>query len=112
VRRRVREELGLGLTDLRLVLPGFRYVATMPDGTRENEMCPVLVARADGTVRADPAEVEAHRWESWEEFRTGVLEGGREVSVWCREQVAALPADLAGAPARPRAELPPAARGA
>jgi len=35
---------------------------------------------------------------------------GRDVSSWCREQVAQLPADLASAPARPRSELPPAAR--
>ena len=38
--RRVGQELGLELTDLRLVLPAFRYAAEMPDGTRETEMCP------------------------------------------------------------------------
>ena len=108
--RRVRQELGLSLTDVRLVLPGFRYRAVMDDGVVENEMCPVFVARSVGEVRADPAEVEDHRWEPWPEFRASVL-AGREVSSWCREQVAALPADLIGASARPSSELPPAARG-
>ena len=44
-------------TDLRLVLPRFRYRAEQ-DGVVENEMCPVFVGSAAGTVRADPDEVE------------------------------------------------------
>jgi isopentenyl-diphosphate Delta-isomerase len=109
--RRVREELGLSLTDLRLVLPRFRYRAVMDNGVVENEMCPVYVALLTGTadIRADPEEVEEHRWEPWSEFRASVL-AGRDVSSWCREQVAELPTDLAAAPARPSWELPPAAR--
>ena len=78
-------------------------------GCIENEMCPVFVATSTDDVRADPAEVEEHRWEPWPEFRESVL-AGRDVSSWCREQVAELPADLLGAEARPREELPPAAR--
>ena len=108
--RRVGQELGLGLSDVRLVLPDFRYVAEMPDGTRENEMCPVFTARAVGEVRADVTEVEAFVWEPWAEFRGAVVSGERAVSAWCREQVTALPGDLAGAQARPASELPPAAR--
>ncbi len=109
VRRRVRQELGLGLGDLRLVLPEFRYAAEM-DGVREHELCPVFVARAVGEVSADPAEVEDWEWVPWAGFRATVLSGGRSVSQWCREQVAALPEDLALATARPASELPPAAR--
>jgi isopentenyl-diphosphate delta-isomerase len=107
--RRVQQELGLSLGDLRLVLPRFRYRAVMDSGVVENEMCPVYVATSADDVRPDPDEVEEHRWEPWPEFRESVL-AGRDVSSWCREQVAALPADLLGAPARPRSELPPAAR--
>jgi isopentenyl-diphosphate delta-isomerase len=112
VTRRVHEELGISLHDLRLVLPAFRYTALMDNGVLENEMCPVFVARVSGSadgVRADPAEVEEHRWEPWTDFRASVLTG-RDVSSWCREQVAQLPADLASASARPRSELPAAAR--
>jgi isopentenyl-diphosphate Delta-isomerase len=107
--RRAREELGLSLRGVRLVLPRFRYRAVMDTGVLENEMCPVYVATSTGEVRADPAEVEEHRWEPWPDFRESVL-AGRDVSSWCREQVAQLPADLVAAEARPRAELPPAAR--
>jgi isopentenyl-diphosphate Delta-isomerase len=106
--RRVGEELGITLHDVRLVLPAFRYTALMDNGVLENEMCPVFTATSADDVRADPAEVEEHRWEPWSEFRESVL-AGRDVSSWCREQVAQLPADLPGMSARPRSELPAAA---
>jgi isopentenyl-diphosphate delta-isomerase len=109
VRRRVEQELGVTLDDLRLVLPGFRYRAEM-DGVVENEMCPVFVATTKDAVRLDPEEVDDHEWVDWPTFRAGVLDGTREISPWCLEQVTALPADLAGATAADPERLPPAAR--
>ena len=110
VRRRVLQELGITLDDLRLLLPEFRYRASTADGIVENEMCPVYVATTRATVRADPVEVADVSWESWPEFRAEVLAGSRPISSWCREQVAMLPADPLTAPARPDAELPAAVR--
>ena len=110
VRRRVRQELGMGLDGLRLLLPAFRYRAVMPDGVSEHEMCPVFVATTADPVRADPVEVADAVWVPWQEFREQVLAGTREVSSWCREQVAELPADPLAASPRPGSELPPAAR--
>lgn len=112
VRRRVRQELGVDALDVRLVLPEFRYRAVAADGTVERELCPVFVARCDspGAVAADPTEVDDHAWVPWAELRDDVLAGRREVSSWCVEQVTALPADLAEAPAADTALLPPAAR--
>lgn len=108
VRRRVRDELGLELTHLRLVLPEFRYTAEM-DSVVENEMCPVFVAVATGTPQPDPTEVAEAVWQPWADFRAEALQG-QDISSWCREQMALLPADPATAPTRPSAELPPAAR--
>lgn len=111
VRRRVRQELDVTLTELRLVLPAFRYEAVMADGTRENEMCPVFCAVTADPVRADPDEVAETRWVAWGRFAAEVLAGEREVSPWCREQVAQLrgrESDRGGwEPADP-AQLPPA----
>ncbi len=109
--RRVREELGIGVEDLRLLLPRFRYRAVMPDGVVENEMCPVYVATTRDDVRPDPDEVAAAVWEPWPQFRAAVLAGDRPISPWCREQVAELPEYPLAAPARPVTELPPAAAG-
>lgn len=111
VRRRVAQELGTEVVGLRLVLPRFRYRAEQ-DGVVENEMCPVFVGTVAGEVAPDPEEVADVRWEPWATFRDGVLDGTREVSVWCREQVAQLPADLQHAPAAPWRDLPEAARSA
>ena len=113
VSRRAGQELGLTLHDVRLVLPGFRYRATMPNGVQENELCPVFTAVAAGEVTPDPAEVAAAEWVPWAPFRDQVLAGEREVSVWCALQVAELatrettPGSFAAAAP---GDLPPAAR--
>ncbi len=110
VHRRVGQELGVRLDDLRLVLPGFRYRAVMADGVVENELCPVFVATTSATVEADPDEVEDHEWVDWNEFRGAVLSQERPVSHWCRLQVRALPVDPLAALSAPRSLLPAAAR--
>jgi len=91
IRRRCHQELGVEVADLALVLPAFRYEAVMDDGTRENEMCPVYVARATtGDVEPDPDEVAASEWVDWPAFSAAVLAGHRDISPWCRQQVAEL----------------------
>jgi isopentenyl-diphosphate delta-isomerase len=113
VARRVRDEVGASLQELRLALPAFRYEAVMGNGVRENEMCPVFTAVTDGELRPDPAEVEDTAWVPWESFRDEVVDGRREVSPWCRHQVL-----LLGEQERSRGRmgdgdwslLPPAAR--
>ena len=110
--RRGEQELGVDLTAVQLVLPAFRYQAEMPDGTRENEMCPVFVARSSADVRPDPDEVDDSCWVPWDELATQVLSGARQVSPWCIEQVAQLVTRRDGdwfRPADPEL-LPPAAR--
>jgi isopentenyl-diphosphate delta-isomerase len=110
VRRRAVQELGVRLDGVRLLLPAFRYRAVMPDGVVENEMCPVFAATTRDPVRADREEVDSFEWVEWTGFRSSVLEGVRDVSPWCVEQVRALPADPATAPGEPADALPAAAR--
>lgn len=64
VRRRAMAELGASVSDLQMVLPDFSYSARDDSGIVENELCPVLVARLDGTLAdltPDPDEVVAWR---------------------------------------------------
>ncbi|MFC0432627.1 isopentenyl-diphosphate Delta-isomerase [Kutzneria buriramensis] len=84
VRRRVKDELGLDVGQVELILPRFRYVAEQ-DGIVENELCPVFRARAYGEVAADPSEVEAARWVDWSEL-LGMIDDPR-LSTWCRLQL-------------------------
>ena len=93
--RRTRQELGIDLTDVRVVLPDFRYRAVMDDGTVEHEICPVFVATCaePDSLAPDPDEVAEHAWEDWSVFRDDVLSGRRPVSPWCIEQVQAMPVD-------------------
>ncbi len=110
VRRRARDEMGLELAELRLVLPQFRYREELL-GIVEHEACPVLVARAISAPRPHPQEVAAWEWMPWADFADEVMNGRRPVSPWCAAQVGQLLA-LGAAPqdwptADPRL-LPPA----
>ncbi len=86
VGRRARQELGLGIAELRCVLPKFRYHAVAADGVVENELCPVFCARAVGTVDADPTEIMDFAWAPWEQLRA-VAQVGWAISPWAAEQV-------------------------
>jgi isopentenyl-diphosphate delta-isomerase len=94
-RRRVTEELGLVPHDLRPVLPDFAYEATMPDGVRENEACPVFTARALGEPAPDPAEVAEWRWVPWPEVVAVARTSPWLISPWAALQVGEL-AELFG----------------
>ena len=114
VARRARLELGLEVASPRLVLPRFAYRAEM-GGVVEHEMCPVYAAwpAPGASPRLDPTEVHEAVWVPWPQFADEVLDGRREVSVWCAEQVAqlvTLGADPEGWPAADPQALPPAAR--
>ncbi len=112
VDRRLRLELGLVAAELDLILPAFRYRATMGNGIVENELCPVYRAVTDdASPRLDPAEVGQAWWQAWPDFlAAGDPEDPR--SPWSTEQVAEL--DRLGPdplrwPVAPDLLLPPAA---
>jgi isopentenyl-diphosphate delta-isomerase len=113
VRRRAAAELGIGLREVRLVLPAFRYRASMANGTTEHEICPVFVALSDDQAQPAPDEVAEAAWVPWHDFVEDVLGGSRELSPWCTEQVramACLGAHPAGLAEADWSALPPAAR--
>jgi isopentenyl-diphosphate delta-isomerase len=113
VRRRAAAELGLGLGELRIVLPAFRYRAEMANGVVENEMCPVFVAATADQPEPEPSEVAETQWVPWQDFAGDVLAGRRDVSPWCADQVrqlAVLGTEPRDWPAAPTSALPVAAR--
>jgi isopentenyl-diphosphate delta-isomerase len=114
VARRLADELGLPAPGVDLLLPRFRYRATMANGTVENELCPVFRAVTDAEPKPAPLEVDEYGWMSWPLF-VGLVTGGElAVSPWCREQVdqlMALGPDPLTWLVADEAELPAAARG-
>jgi isopentenyl-diphosphate Delta-isomerase len=105
VTRRLKDELGLEAESIDLVLPKFRYRAVMPDGTVENEMCPVYRVTVSVDPRPDPAEVDDFEWVEWPVRR--------ELSPWATRQIpqlTALGADPSDWPVGDESDLPPAAR--
>lgn len=62
VHRRVRQELGVPIRELELVLPDFSYRAVDTSGIVENEICPVFTAVIDDEPRPDPHEVVDSTW--------------------------------------------------
>ena|GEM_PF-268488 len=89
VRRRLRTELGLAATDVRLVLPDFGYRASA-GGIEENELCPVFVATLVGTPTPVPDEVDSFDWWAWDDFLAAALAG--ELSPWATLQAPLLDA--------------------
>ena len=110
VRRRVSEELGTPLTDLRLVLADFRYQARDASGIIENEICPVYTAvlpNAAGVPVAlspDPDEVVEYRWASWDDVVASVQSTPWVFSPWSVLQVDQLDHAFTGRRSAPGAE--------
>jgi isopentenyl-diphosphate delta-isomerase len=94
LRRRGRQELGVTVHGVRLVLPDFRYTARMPDGTTENEVCPVFLAATSEPVRPDPDEVHGLAWVEWSQVRTQVETAPDHFSPWLLLQLPLLETQL------------------
>lgn len=112
VRRRLGDELGIYGAAPRLVLPRFRYRATMPDGLQEHEACPVFVVVSAAAPAPDPREVAAVRWVGWSAFLADAAAEDSTLSPWSRMQsaeLAGLGPDPLAWPAADAALLPPAA---
>ncbi|NUR07652.1 MAG: isopentenyl-diphosphate Delta-isomerase [Nocardioidaceae bacterium] len=90
VHRYAAHELGTVVTDLRCVLPAFRYRAVDASGVVENELCPVHVGTSTGTLDPCPDEVAEHRWVTAAELRAAVASAPWALSPWLVEQLAEL----------------------
>ncbi len=87
VHRRALDELGLRITEVTLVLPDYRYRAVDASGIVENEICPVHIARLDGSVSPDPDEVSEWAWVDPVEFAEAVAAAPFAFSPWLVEQL-------------------------
>jgi isopentenyl-diphosphate delta-isomerase len=92
IARRANDELGVTITDLRLVLPDFRYRATDASGVVENEICPVYVAVTLDEVQPDPDEVAEYRWIEADDLEVAASMAPWAFSPWLNLQLVELAA--------------------
>ncbi|GAA4925651.1 isopentenyl-diphosphate Delta-isomerase [Streptomonospora halophila] len=85
--RRAREELGISLEGVAVLLPEFAYRAADASGIVENEFCPVYRAATRDTPRPEPAEVAEWEWVEWADFATVARRAPWAVSPWAARQV-------------------------
>ncbi|WP_460516561.1 isopentenyl-diphosphate Delta-isomerase [Humibacter antri] len=91
VSRHARDELGIRLVDLELVLPDFRYRAVDANGVVECEICPVYVARAVGEPAVNPAEVAETAAVAPDELGAALRGTPWAFSAWLVEQAKLMP---------------------
>jgi isopentenyl-diphosphate delta-isomerase type 1 len=90
IRRRLQDELGMGVGELSCVLPDFGYVATDASGIVENESCPVFEGRLEhpyAGVTANPDEVMDWRWVRWDDLARAVRLTPFAFSPWAVRQI-------------------------
>ncbi|GEK16742.1 isopentenyl-diphosphate Delta-isomerase [Cellulomonas persica] len=100
VRRRARDELGLELDELSLLLPRFRYRAEDASGIVENEVCPVWFARAASPISPSPLEVMDHAWVDVTDLGRAIASTPWAFSPWSVLQVSELADLITPLPAR------------
>ena len=88
VLRRCRFELGIEVTAVLEVAP-YQYCFSHQD-IMENEICPILVARYDGEVNANPDEVAGVDWLDWQQWLQNIADKPEAYSPWSVEETAIL----------------------
>jgi len=87
IHRRAAVELGTHVSEPVAVLPDFRYRAVMADGTVENEVCPVYIARLLSPAQPNPDEVDDLRWVPYADLPTAVSQAPSTYSPWMSQQL-------------------------
>ena len=88
IARRAERELGIVVTEIRSLLPDFRYRAVDASGVVENEICPVFTAVTDSEPKAAPDEIAEYAWVDPEEFQRAVAATPFAFSPWVGWQLA------------------------
>lgn len=90
IERRARDELGMTVKDIQVVLPDYRYKTPLYNGIIENEICPVYVAKIDSLPSPNPDEVADLTWLSWQDYTTFLNDQADQCSYWCKDQFSQL----------------------
>jgi isopentenyl-diphosphate Delta-isomerase len=98
IKRRVKFELGAEVTDIKLIVPEYSYIAPPYHGIVENEYCPVYTAKIVSDIKPNPDEVSDYKWVSWQWFLDQTSKDSDDYSNpdlpdapvwswWCKDQI-------------------------
>lgn len=83
--RRLKDELGLDITNVKVVAP-YRYRFADNNGIVENEICPILIGYTDHNPTPNAQEIANWRWIKWEDFLKEIEINPNPYSPWSREE--------------------------
>jgi isopentenyl-diphosphate delta-isomerase len=87
IARRLKQELGMTITNITVQLPNYKYTTPAFNGIIENEVCPVFFAKATSEPNPNPVEVEAYKWLSWKDYGQELQQDkGNVYSWWSKDQ--------------------------
>lgn len=86
VKRRLKDELNIKISDIHCILPNFRYKAEM-NGIFENEICPVYIGFTTEIPVINSDEVENYKWVEWNKFIKIVNSDDTSFSVWSKLEI-------------------------
>jgi len=84
-KRRLYQELGIDVTDIKEVSP-YRYRFADKNGIVENEICPILVAYANVDPKPNADEIDDWKWMKWQTFLEEIKKNPDTYSPWSREE--------------------------
>ena len=87
IERRGREELGMKLTSIAVILPNYVYKTPPFRGIVEHEYCPVHVARCSSGPRPNSAEIEDYAWMTWQAYIDALVAQPGKYSYWAKDQL-------------------------
>lgn len=88
IERRVKYELGMTITDIKLVVPFYRYITPPFNGVVEHEVCPIYFARSAGSTKIFQEEVADYQWIEWKKYVQLISNDHSEAwSWWCKDQL-------------------------
>lgn len=88
IARRADAELGMQLTSLQCIKKDYSYETPVFEGVTENEYCPIFIARIDGDIHPNDAEVENYQWMEFDDYIDALVEGEtKEWSWWAKDQL-------------------------
>ena len=95
IKRRVAYELGITITNIRCILPNYRYKTPAYRGIIENEVCPVFIVRTKDEPAPNSQEVDDLTWLAWDKFKAEALADKDDIwSWWCKDQLKMMDATM------------------